>query len=159
MRALLVPALLVLVAAGCITPQNDAPTTTPSRPSTTTAGTSSCTSVTVTNPPSAGGGQGGVSNQPGSFSYGGQYELKTAKESYAWQNPSPTARASWGGQVLTGSLRVTIVDACGQKEMDQTVSMGQGGSFGALPDGRPGAWLITLEFTTFTGQMGLSVTS
>lgn len=152
--------LALLLANGCIGPTSSPPTTDPA-PGTNANGVPSadCAPPVIANAPSAGGGQASVSNNPGSFSYGGQAAAKTGKEDYLWSNPSPTARASFGGQVATGTLHLVIKDACGKKELDKTVASGQGGDYGALPNGRPGKWLISLEFTAFTGQMGLTVTS
>ncbi len=89
----------------------------------------------------------------------GQAAAKTGKEDYLWSNPSPTARVSWGGQVATGTLHLVIKDACSVVKLDKTISNGQGGDYGALPNGMPGKWLISFDFAAFTGQMGLSVTS
>ena len=156
----LVLAFALVLVPGCIGPQNPStPTATTEPPSPTSALDPGCTPPTVVNTPTAGAGQGGVSNNPGAFSYGGQAAAKVGKEDYLWTNPSPTARASFGGQVATGTVHLVIKDACGKVELDKMISQGQGGNYGALPEGRPGKWLIALEFTAFTGQMGLSVTS
>lgn len=104
--------------------------------------------------------QQGVSNQPGAFSYGGQTAAKTATETFLWQNPSTGAQVAWGGQGATGTLEVTILDACGAEVFAGRVDpMSQGGASGATQRGASGTWTITLEFTAFTGQMGLSVSS
>jgi hypothetical protein len=146
-----------LLAAGCIGPQNGTATTPPA-PGTDSGPLGACPPPVVVNTPS-GGGQSAVSNGPGAFSYGGQVAVKTANEDYPWTNPSPTARASFGGQAATGTLRIVVKDACSKVEMDKTVGPGQGGDYGALPAGTPGKWLVSLEFSAFTGQMGLSITS
>lgn len=119
-----------------------------------------CQQVTTTDPPGAGAGQSGVANYPGSFSYGGQSAAKTATETYVWQNPSGAAYVAWGGQVATGSVTLTMEDACGKEMYKGGVSgPSQGGANEETERGMAGDWTLTFEFTVYTGQMGLSVSS
>ncbi len=105
-------------------------------------------------------GQSGVTSAPGGFSYGGQVFAKMETESYTWSNPADGAVFSWGGRSLTGELVVRIIDACGEVALEKSISMlTQSGSFETQVDGTAGDWTIELEFTLFTGQMGLTVSS
>lgn len=154
-------ALLMVVTmalAGCIGPQDAASGPRAQAPS----ADASC-------PPgspggSAGGGQGGggqqgVSNRPGSFSYGGQVAGRTATETHAWTNPATSAAVAWSGQVAAGEVRLVLLDACGTEVYAKTLGRGQGGVSERTPRAVAGAWTIQLHFTGFTGQMGLSVTA
>lgn len=106
------------------------------------------------------GSQAGVSNQPGAFSYGGQAMAKTSTETYVWQNPAPRAAVNWGGQSMTGSFELVLLDACGQEVYRaSSSSMRQGGTSETTGGGTGGAWTVRLEFTAYSGQMGLSITS
>lgn len=154
-------AVLVLALAGCIAPQEDAPAE-DREPAPTPAPTSS---ADVCTPPdleaSAGpGGQASVANYPGSFSYSGRTTAQTGREVYLWQNPSGGAMVSWGGQAATGDLAVSIQDACGKEVYTSNVGMmSQGGASETTQRGEAGDWYIVLDFTLFTGQMGLNVNS
>ena len=107
------------------------------------------------------GGQSGVSNQPGAFSYGGQAAAKTAKEVFLWENPSLAAQVTYGGQSGVGTLTMTIQDHCGvevyKRESSGASQTGAAGE--ATQTGTEGTWILTFEFTLYTGQMGVSITS
>lgn len=108
----------------------------------------------------AGAQQSGVSNQPGSFSYSGQFAAKTGKEVYLWQNPSSGAYVQWGGQSAAGSVGLRVQDACGDEVYGkQYGGAQQTGAQEATGRGVPGEWALTFEFSSYTGQMGLQITS
>lgn len=150
-------ALLAVLAAGCVAPSQD-PTPSTTAPSATTPA-AACQPVapkasTVTTPR-----QDTVSNNPGSFSDSGQMVGATGTDEYAWQDASGQAMISWGGQAASGSMKLTLLDACGKSVYSQTFEgMSQGGGNQNAKPGVAGQWLVRLEFTGFTGQMGLSVT-
>lgn len=159
-RTLLVLTLLVLLS-GCIQAEpDDAPQDEEREQDAPSSDPPTCTPPAVT-PSGPGGGQGGVSNQPGAFSYGGQAAAKTAKEVYVWENPSRSAQVAWGGQSAAGTLTLTIQDHCGKEvyRADLGGAPGQGGANEGTQEGEAGDWILTLEFTLYTGQMGLSVSS
>lgn len=158
------PLLVGLALAGCIEAPEDGPRV-EGAPDDDDAPATAAGCAPPSNEGDAGGGQGpgsqgGVSNQPGSFSYGGQTALKTATETYTWTNYSTGAMISWGGQSASGRLELIIEDACGvEVYRGDATMMSQGGSWGETERGTAGDWTITLEFSAFTGQMGLSITS
>lgn len=159
-------ALLVVLSlatlAGCIRPQeanepaNEAPT--PTAPS---EGKRATCEVSSNAPKTPDAGQSGVSNQPGTFTYGGQVAAKTATETFLWENPSAAAQVTWGGQTGTGTLKLTLDDYCDHRVYEKELSgaAGQSGTVETTQAGQAGVWLVTLEFTLYTGQMGLSITS
>ena len=153
-------AIALVALAGCIQPEDPQEETEPTPPpSVPTMPAEDCTPPDVE---SSGGptGQASVSNQPGSFSYSGQTTAHEGVEVYEWQNPSGGALVAWSGQAVTGELTLTIQDACGEEIYERTIGAGsQGGSSEQTERSLPGSWYITLEFTVFTGQMGLSVNS
>jgi hypothetical protein len=111
-------------------------------------------------PTGATGGQSSVSNNPGSFSYSGQALAKTTTETHLWQNPSGAAYVMWSGQTGTGTLVLTIQDACAEEVYRREVGAGQqSGAMESTTRAMPGEWLLTFEFTAYSGQMGLQVSS
>jgi hypothetical protein len=154
-------ALSVALFAGCIQPQ-DTSQPEPQAPSDPqeTGKTTTC-EVRTNSPSGVGAGQTGVSNEPGSFSYSGQVAAKSATETFLWKNPSASAQVAWGGQAGTGTLKLTLQDICDrvvyENELSGTTT--QTSTTGSTRNGQPGEWLVTLEFTAYTGQMGLSITS
>lgn len=158
----LVACLVLVAAAGCIQPQDEPGSEDTDDPRTGVPETGApCTPPTPPpSTPGAGPGQSGVTNQPGSFTYGGQAAAKTATEVYLWENPSRAAQITWGGQMATGMLKLTVVDACGlQVQEGEQNGPSQGGSVQGTNEGTPGAWTLTFEFTAYTGQMGMTITS
>ncbi|HET6403491.1 MAG TPA: hypothetical protein VFH78_02495 [Candidatus Thermoplasmatota archaeon] len=159
-RKVLVVALLA-ATAGCIQTQaDDADANAPPTARDAAAPPARCTPPEV-QPTGPSGGQSGVSNEPGSFTYGGQAAAKTAKEVFLWENPSSAARVTWGGQAGAGSLTLTLQDHCGKEVYRGAVAGAtqQSGVTETTGSGEPGTWILTFEFTLYTGQMGLSITS
>lgn len=151
-------ATMTMVLAGCIEAPTQPEGRDPEGDTTPVVGDLGCPGHGET--PSAGAEQTGVSNNPGAFSYGGQMMAKTGVEVYLWQNPSTGAYVQWGGQSAFGSLVVVLEDTCGNElYRGDFGGMQQGGGQESSARGAPGEWAIKLEFTAYTGQMGLSVTS
>lgn len=119
-----------------------------------------CTPPTV-EPTGPSGGQSGVTNQPGSFTYGGQAAAKTATEVFLWENPSKAAQVTFGGQSGVGSFTITIQDHCGVQvyRKESTGAAQQAGGVEPTQDGTGGVWILTFEFVVYTGQMGITITS
>lgn len=151
---------MALALAGCIQTPSDEPEIEAPDDGADDDATAPCTppDVEATGPS---GGQSGVSNQPGSFNYGGQAAAKTATEVFLWENPSTAAQVTFGGQSGVGSLTITIQDHCGV-EVYRQGSGGASQSSGAIQPtktGTAGTWILTFEFTLYTGQMGVTITS
>lgn len=110
--------------------------------------------------PRVGPEQGTITNHDGSFTYSGQVLAKTGIEHHPWRNDRSAAYVTWGGQSTTGTLRMTVFDACGQVVYDtEKTGPSQGSSVEETSQGEPGDWLLAFEFVGYTAQMGLSVTS
>ena len=157
------PLLLIplLALAGCIQAEpDDTEVETPAPDASDDASGATCTPPEV-EATGASGGQSGVSNQPGSFTYGGQAAAKTAKEVFLWENPSSAAQVTYGGQSGVGTLTMTIQDHCGVEMYKREVSgASQSGSAGETTQtGTEGTWILTFEFTLYTGQVGVTITS
>lgn len=162
-RALAVAVVLALAPAlalaGCIAPQDTAQDDRNDATSPPPSSDESCLAPDVT-PTATPGGQVSVSNNPGSFSYGGQVAAKTGKEVYVWENPTRAAQVAWGGQSAAGTLTLVIQETCGEEVYRADLGgPRQGGAYESTQEGESGKWIITLEFTLYTGQMGLSVNS
>lgn len=159
-RWTLILLVLITALAGCIQGEPDDEPAVESPRDDTSDTMSACTppEVEATGPS---GGQSGVSNQPGAFSYGGQAAAKTAKEVFLWENPSAGAMVAFGGQSGLGTLRITIQDHCGVEVYTKETSGASQSSSASesTKTGTPGTWILTFEFTVYTGQMGVSITS
>lgn len=106
------------------------------------------------------GAQSGVSNEPGQFAYGGQATLKLGTERYTWTNHAPVATLAWGGQTTTGTFTLVVEDACGVEVWRGDASaLSQESGYERTTRGTAGDWTLTLQFTAYTGQMGLWVAS
>lgn len=161
MEARTLATLAVLLAlAGCVAP-NDAPNDAGTAPSTTappSANAADCKPVEPKPDTVSGLRQDSVSNNAGSFSDSGQVAGATGTAEYAWTDASGRGQISWGGQAGSGSLKLTLLDACGKQVYTHTWSApSQGGVQENAQPGTPGKWLVRMEFTAFTGQMGLSI--
>lgn len=156
MRLTIIVLLALLAFAGCVSPDPKPTTTTPAGQNSTQAPSSTCQAVAPSGASSTPGAQ--VSNQPGSFSYNAQQAAASGKDEYKWTNPSTGARISWSGSAATGNVKLTLLDACGQQVFSNGVS-GNGASSYDAQRGAPGAWLIRLEMSSFTGTESLSITS
>lgn len=99
----------------------------------------------------------GVSNNPGSFSLGGQTSGTSDTKSYDWQNPSTRAEIQFGGQAASGSFKVTIKDATGREVHSITFSSANEGYSQRTDSGTPGTWKIVIDFRDFTGNVGLNI--
>jgi hypothetical protein len=151
-------ALVALLAAGCVAPSNPS-TTPPASTPTSSTPAASCAPVAPKTSSVAGVRQDSVSNTPGAFSDSGQVAGASGTAEYAWQDASGNAMISWGGQSASGSFVLTLLDACGKQVYQQTFNgASQGGGNQNAKPGQPGAWLVRLEYSAFTGQMGLSIT-
>ena len=72
-----------------------------------------------------------------------------------------TASVMWGGQSGTGTLKLTVQDTCGEKVYEKELSGPgqQGGAMESTSAGQAGTWALTFEFTLYTGQMGVQISS
>ena len=160
LRALLLPVALMLFMAGCIQaqPENEPEVESPDDTRDETGAACVPPEVEETG---ASGGQSGVTNQPGSFTYGGQAAAKTATEVFLWENPSAAAQVTLGGQSGLGTLTVVIQDHCGVEMFRRELSgpSQQRGAVETTENGEPGTWILTFEFTVYTGQMGITISS
>ncbi|MHB8633629.1 MAG: hypothetical protein ACYDBQ_06650 [Thermoplasmatota archaeon] len=105
-------------------------------------------------------GQEACSSTSGAFSCGAQVAGKTATENYTWHNAAGTAHVSWGGQASSGTFSVQVKDATGQQVYQRDfVGGGQQATNEDTSQGAPGDWSITIVYTSFTGQVGLTLTS
>ncbi|GEM_PF-5654404 len=150
-------AALALLAAGCVSPSQN-PTNDPTfTPSGTPAAT--CVPVAPKTSTLTGFHQDSVSSNPGAFGDSGQMAGVSGTAEYAWQDYSGSAMIGWSGQSATGSLKLTLLNACGQSVFTQTFDAGsQGGGNQNSKPGKAGAWLVRLDYTAYTGQMGLGIT-
>lgn len=105
-------------------------------------------------------GQMGVCNETNGFSYGKNVSMETSTEEFPWENTMGQGEVHWGANAGMGSVTVTIQDADGtQVYRDSHSSTGQKGSSTTTSSGTPGEWTIRIEFSGYTGQMGLAVTA
>lgn len=104
-------------------------------------------------------------SEPQVFQYGGAVACRTASERHAWSNPSIYADVQWGGALASGALSVRVLDAAGREvyafELDDGGSTegAQGRTAAGFPSMEPitDPWTVELEFTNFTGTMGLQL--
>lgn len=154
---LLLVLVAALLAAGCVDPSDTPSTATPTTAS--SASPAACAPVAPKSGTVTGLDQSAASDNPGAFGDSGQMAGVTGTKEFAWQDASGAAMVAWGGQSASGSFKLTILDACGQQVFQQSYDApSQGGANQNTKPGTPGAWLIRLEYTAYTGQMGLSVT-
>lgn len=146
-------ACALALGAGCIGPQ-DAPSTSTATTAPTVSTPADCQAVAPSGASNAPGAQ--VSNQPGAFSYSAQKVAAADKEEFKWTNPSSAARVSFNGGGAVGSVKLTLLDACGKQAYSKTLSAQ---STGESERGTPGAWLVRLEWSTYTGAAQFSITS
>jgi hypothetical protein len=160
MNARVVLAILGLAfLAGCVAPSQNPPTVQSATPPSSDAPATTCVPVGPKTSTVAGVHQDSVSNTSGAFSDSGQVAGATGVAEYAWQDASGGAMISWGGQSASGTLKLTLLDACGAEVYAHTFdSPSQGGLNEKAKPGAPGAWLVRLEYAAFTGQMGLTIT-
>lgn len=149
-----------LALAGCIQTQEDEPEVESPDESPRGDAMAPCTPPEVEET-GASGGQSGVTNNPGSFTYGGQAAAKTATEVFLWENPSTSAQVTFGGQSGVGTLTITIQDHCGVEmfKREHGGASQQGGAVETTASGSAGTWILTFEFTLYTGQVGITINS
>lgn len=103
-------------------------------------------------------GQEACSVSGGGLHCGAQVAHKSGTETYTFNNPSTQAMVNWGSQASSGTLTLHILDAGGRQVYQSSISgASQQGANGQTASGTPGDWTVKLEYSSFTGQVGLNV--
>jgi hypothetical protein len=103
-------------------------------------------------------GQSGVCNETNGFSFGKNVSMDSSSEVFTWENTLGRAEVHWGANAGMGSVTVTLEDADGnQVYQDRHASTGQKTTTQTSSPGTPGDWTVRIEFSGYTGQMGLAI--